>query len=579
MTSTDGPPPEHPSVSKLLLGSEGHTSALLPQVPLLTTMVVIGAAYAPFHPELLVNPLFLAGYVVLALSIVSALLIPWHLLGAKAVLLLPMMGFLAVGLSRAGSQSVLDVMGLLAVFPAIRLASADKYRGAVIGALATAAMIGIPLLFISGSLTSQQLARLTIFPVVVLAVGLTVSVVTARLERQTQAVLATTGRLERALSDSREQRQLLRSILDAVDVGVIALDPDGNAILANNDSLSSEAHAAEEALRRGAPRAEWAAIGEAQKIMFETDRKTPVPADRRPVARAIRGEIYSNYLFWVEEQGRRRAYYATSRPILSNDAGSAGVVVAFSNVTQLLDALTAQNAFVASVSHELRTPLTSILGYADLLRERLDEAGITFTPELDVIERNAQRLRSIVQDLLTAAESTMSISPVRMDLAAAVHNAVDSIAPVARHAGIRIENRVRQPLAAMVDPHRIGQVLDNLLSNAVKYSPSGTAVSVCLQQDPDTGDAVLEIADQGTGISAADAELVFSQFYRSASARNSAVPGAGLGLSIAKSIVDRHGGSIRLIGNPENGTTAVLRLPAGTPQPDDHQAAAGTPAS
>ncbi len=265
----------------------------------------------------------------------------------------------------------------------------------------------------------------------------------------------------------------------------------------------------------------------------------------------------------MEEEAQRRAYYATARPIRTADSGNAGFVVAFADVTALMEASTAQTGFVAAVSHELRTPMTSILGYAELLRERLEEAGLGETPELDVIERNAEKLRSRVQDLLAAAESTMSIAPVRMDLAAAVHSAVDSIAPAAGQRSITIHDNARRPVVALLDPERIGQVLDNLLSNAVKYSSPGSTITVRSRTDHDASQAVLEIEDQGVGISAADQERVFTQFFRAPGARGSSVPGSGLGLSIVKSIVDRHGGSIRLDSSPGKGTTAVLRLPLG----------------
>lgn len=563
MTSTDGAALRSPSVSTQVLGVEGRSRPLLPQLPLVATMLVIGVPFSSFYPELLLNPLFVAGYVVLGISVLSALVTPWHRLGPLAPLLLPMLGFVAVGLSRSGSQSVLDVMGLLSVFPAIRLATADRLRGVVVGTLSTAAIIAIPLLYSTTPITSQQWARVTVLPVVVFGVGLTVSIITQRLRQQAAALRAASHRLETALADSREQHELLESILEAVDVGVVALDSAGAPILTNNRGLARENLAAQQAKQRGAPRPEWEFLGEATKTLFESDRITQIPAERRPVARASRGEMYSNYLFWAEEKDQRRAYYATARPIRSADTGSAGFVVAFANVTALMEASTAQTGFVAAVSHELRTPMTSILGYIDLLRERLEADGVSETPELDVIERNAEKLRSRLQDLMTAAESTMSIAPVRMDLAAAVHSAVDSIGPAAQQRSITIDNKARQAVVALLDPERIGQVLDNLFSNAVKYSGPGTTITVRSRIDMETAQAVLEIEDQGVGITAADQERVFTQFFRSPSARGSAVPGFGLGLSIVKSIVDRHGGSIRLDSRPGEGTMAVLRLPLG----------------
>ncbi|WP_434618361.1 sensor histidine kinase [Arthrobacter sp. A5] len=550
-------------LAMLLVGGRGRYSSLIRLLPLAVPMILTGAVFGTFYPQLFDDPFFATGYLVLFAAMVLAALLPWKRLPRNAPLLLPMLGLLAIGLARAGSQSVLDVLGLMAVFPAIWLATSDRYRGVAVGTAGTAAIVVVPLLLAGSPVTSQQWACLVLLPVVVGGVGLTVSVITGRLEAQTRGLRAATSRLMAALARTGEQRHLLQSILDAVEVGVVAVDAEGNTVLTNNAGLAEELQAAQLAQQRGAPRVEWEAMGEGTKVMFESDRLTPIPPERRPIARANRGEVYSNYLFWTEEQGRRLAYYATSRPVRNADAGTAGFVVAFANVTALMEATAAQTGFVASVSHELRTPLTSILGYTDLLRERLEESDVDPGPELDIIERNANRLRTRVQDLMSSAESTLSIAPVRMDLTAVLNNAVESISRVAQARSIGIINETSGPLVALVDPERICQVLDNLFSNAVKYSRPGTTTTVRCYPDEAAGQAVIEIEDQGIGIAAEDQEHVFTQFFRAPTVRDSEAKGFGLGLNVVKSIVDRHGGSIRLLSAPGEGTTAVLRLPLG----------------
>ncbi|MBG0738352.1 PAS domain-containing sensor histidine kinase [Paeniglutamicibacter antarcticus] len=564
MSSMVRPSATEVPLATLLVGSGGRYSSLIRLLPLAITMFVTGAVFSAAYPQLLAEASFAAGYLVLLGSMVSSVLVPWHRLPRKAPLALPILGLLAIGLARVGSQSVLDVLGLMTVFPAIWLATSDKYRGVAVSTAGTAAIVVVPLLLAGTPFTSQQWARLALLPLVVAAVGLTVSVITGRLEAQTRGLRAATFRLKAALARAGEQKQLLQSILDAVEVGVVAVDADGNTLLTNNPGLAEEHMAAKRAQLRGAPRIEWEAMGEGTKIMYESDRRTPIPPERRPVARANRGEIYSNYLFWTEEHGRRLAYYATSRPVLDAEGRTTGFVIAFANISALMEATAAQNGFVASVSHELRTPLTSILGYTDLLRERLEDSAVNPGPELDIIERNAERLRTRVQDLMSAAESTLSMTPVQMDLTAVVHSAVESIAPAANTRSISIINEVSGPLVALADPDRIGQVLDNLFSNAVKYSEPETTVTVRCHKDAVAGQAVVEIQDQGVGIAEEDQDHVFTQFFRSETARNSNTKGFGLGLNVVKSIVERHGGSIRLLSSPGHGTTAVLRLPLGT---------------
>ncbi len=564
MSSMVRPPAKEVPLATLLVGGGGRYSVLIRLLPLAITMLVTGAIFGAVYPQLRFEALFVGGYLVLLGSMVLAVLVPWKRLPPTAPLALPVLGLLAIGLARVGSQSVLDAFGLMAVFPAIWLATSAKYRGVAVSTAGTAAIVVVPLLLAGMTVTSHQWARLFLLPLVVGAVGLTVSVITSQLEAQTRGMRAASFRLKAALARAGEQRQLLRSILDAVEVGVVAVDADGDTLLTNNPGHAREHLAAQGAQLRGAPRVEWEAMGEGTKVMYESDRLTPIPPERRPIARANRGEIYSNYLFWTEERGRRLAYYATSRPIKDAEDQTTGFVIAFADVTALMEATAAQTGFVASVSHELRTPLTSILGYTDLLRERLEEAAVSPGRELDIIERNAERLRTRVQDLMSAAESTLSMTPLPMDLTAVVHSAVESIAPAANSRFISIINETRGPLVALVDPERIGQVLDNLFSNAIKYSEPETTVTVRCHRDDAAGQAVLEIQDQGIGIAEEDQDDVFSQFFRTETARKSEAKGFGLGLNVVKSIVERHGGSIRLLSSPGNGTTAVLRLPLGT---------------
>jgi signal transduction histidine kinase len=114
-----------------------------------------------------------------------------------------------------------------------------------------------------------------------------------------------------------------------------------------------------------------------------------------------------------------------------------------------------------------------------------------------------------------------------------------------------------------VDPLRISQALDNLVSNAIKYSPDGGSVRVSAS----TGDGLvrLHVEDTGMGMTAADAGRVFTRFFRSPAVRDGSIPGAGLGLSITKAIVERHGGSISCRTRPGHGSTFTLELPADGP--------------
>lgn len=540
------------SVTRGLLGVEDRYQLsrhhlLVRQLPLLLVLAIVIVFMAIFYRNALTDPLFLTGLSIVALSVALAVFVPWTKFPPGTVLLLPIIDIMAIGVARAGTANEVDVLGLLVIFPTIWLANADKERGAWVATVSMAVIILAPTFLTDMLLTPQVWAKLIMLPVIIAAVGLTVSTITQRLET--------------AAAQNRQQRNLLDSILQAIDVGVVALDTQGQAVVTNDEDLATRARLTAVAAD-GSDAAPAAREAMDAMPIYEPDGTTLIPFDRRPLVRAIRGEYFSNSLYWDQIGGEQVARYATSKPVY-NDAGEVvGCVVAFSDVTPLMKAAAAQSMFVAAVSHELRTPLTAILGYTDLLRERLEDDDGPPAPELDVIERGAHRLRVVVEDLLTAASATMSMSPVRLDVAEAIHSALVSIRPTADAAGITLEQDITGPVPALVDPERIGQLLDNLLSNAIKYSPAGTTVSVHARTDSADGQVVVEVQDQGRGISAADKDLIFAPFYRSESARQSSIPGAGLGLSMVKAIAERHGGSIRLHSNTDRGTTAELRLPA-----------------
>jgi PAS domain S-box-containing protein len=221
-----------------------------------------------------------------------------------------------------------------------------------------------------------------------------------------------------------------------------------------------------------------------------------------------------------------------------------------------------KDEFIALVSHELRTPLTSICGYLELLLQDGDVAGL---PEalswLEVIDRNAERLLRLVEDLLLTAQAStgnLALEAGELDVASIVEQAVQAGRPVAAARGIALTWSVETLPAADGDRLRIGQVIDNLLSNALKFTPAGGTVGV--RAYPHNGAVRIEVADTGMGITDDEQTHLFEQFFRTASAQ--AIPGVGLGLSISKAIVEAHHGRISVESTEGVGTTFFVDLPA-----------------
>jgi signal transduction histidine kinase len=246
---------------------------------------------------------------------------------------------------------------------------------------------------------------------------------------------------------------------------------------------------------------------------------------------------------------------------MTDDAGEfRGAVIVYNDVTGLVEALSAREQLVANVSHEFRTPLNSILGSLDLVLEESQGMPPLALQRLGVAQRNAERLLDLVSDVLVSASAVLSLSPRQSDLAGLIENSVGSARVQADQANISLVADVQSPLWAHADPLRIAQVLDNLVSNAIKYSPGGGVVTVRAHGADDW--VYLQVEDTGMGISDDDSRRIFSRFFRAGAARRAAIPGAGLGLSITKSIVERHGGAISCVSRPGSGSTFTVKLPA-----------------
>jgi signal transduction histidine kinase len=225
-----------------------------------------------------------------------------------------------------------------------------------------------------------------------------------------------------------------------------------------------------------------------------------------------------------------------------------------------------KDQFFALVSHELRTPLTSIIGYLELVLE--DDEGLTDHHRrfLGVVDRNARRLLRLVGDLLFVAHveaGRLALEVGEVDLRTLTTEAIEAARPRAEAKDLVLE-AVTQDVPLMAgDRDRLAQVLDNLISNAVKFTPQDGSVTVRLVTRDD--EALIEVHDTGVGIPAAEQDRLFERFYRASTATERAIPGVGLGLTIAKAIVEAHGGTLDFDSVEGAGTTFRVRLPLRPP--------------
>ncbi len=220
-----------------------------------------------------------------------------------------------------------------------------------------------------------------------------------------------------------------------------------------------------------------------------------------------------------------------------------------------------KDEFIGMFSHELRTPLASILGYVEMLRED-GVSGPDAEHCTEVIDRNAKRLLRLIEDLQLLSQiqsGKMAMELRSTDLADIATVAVAERQPEAQRKHIELALSATDVPPLAVDPARIAQLLGNLLSNAIKFTPDGGKVEVTLGTDEDR--AVLTVADTGVGIPAADQERVFERFFRTEIAKRHAIQGPGLGLTIAKAIVEAHNGTIAVDSEEGRGSTFTVSLP------------------
>jgi signal transduction histidine kinase len=222
--------------------------------------------------------------------------------------------------------------------------------------------------------------------------------------------------------------------------------------------------------------------------------------------------------------------------------------------------------FVSNVSHELRTPLTAVKGLVETLRDGAVDDRQVRDRFLATIEDETDRLIRLVNDLLVLSKAdsqALKLKQEPLDVRDLVGRSVHKLAPQVEEKGILVEvSASEEPQWVLADADRIEQVLVNLLDNAIKYSPEGGRITVAIDEgSPAPGLVSITVRDEGVGIPAGDLPRVFERFYRVDRARSRDGGGSGLGLSIAKAIVEAHGGEITLRSEEGQGTTVHFTLP------------------
>jgi len=224
----------------------------------------------------------------------------------------------------------------------------------------------------------------------------------------------------------------------------------------------------------------------------------------------------------------------------------------------------AKDEFIAALSHELRTPLNAVVGWMQMLQQGI-LAEATRTKATEAMARNARMLARLIEDLLDTSRITMghlTIARARVNVDAVVREAIESVLPAAHAKGVAIALQPAAREAAIVgDAQRLQQVVWNVLSNAIKFSPPGSTVTVGVTAPE--GVVAVSVRDEGEGIPPEFLPHVFDRFRQDDSAPPRERSGLGLGLYIARHLIEQHGGTI--VADSEGtgrGATFTIRLPA-----------------
>jgi PAS domain S-box-containing protein len=357
-----------------------------------------------------------------------------------------------------------------------------------------------------------------------------------------------------ALAQMMEERSArLDSILGSMTDGLWVYDANGMVVDVNQAALNMFGLGSRtEAVERGS--------FDQLNLRYPDGRR--VPPDDFPYARALRGQTVPDYLTIARHliTGRDIDLSIAAAPIESY--GIVGAVLVIRDITALQELDRKKDEFLSVASHELRTPLTTIKGYTQLLAQTVNDAApddrmVYLTAVLGEIDR----MMGLISELLDVSR----IETNRLQIHTQPVEWVEFIER--RVSAFRVQNPARRinfnslttPAIVHVDPDRMRQVVDNLLSNAIKYSPDGSEVSLTVTLDGSLIET--SVTDRGIGIPRDEISQLFERFHRARNVSSRYYGGLGLGLYIAKAIVEAHGGAIQVESEEGKGARFVIRLP------------------
>lgn len=352
-----------------------------------------------------------------------------------------------------------------------------------------------------------------------------------------------------------ERSARLDSILGSMTDGLWVYDANGTVVDVNQAALNMFGLAS---------RAEAIEHGSFASLNLRDAEGRVVGHSEMPYARALAGETVPDYLAMGRHfiTGRDLDLSIAAAPIESR--GIVGAVLVIRDITALQELDRKKDEFLSVASHELRTPLTTIKGYTQLLAQTVDD----LEPEeratyINAVLGEIERMMGLISELLDVSRietNRLQIHPQPIAWADFVQSRVSAfrVQHPARAMSFDIADEVASA-SVVADPDRMRQVVDNLLSNALKYSSEGTDIDVRVVVDG--GVVLTSVSDYGIGIPKDEIPQLFERFHRARNVSSRYYGGLGLGLYIARAIVEAHGGNITVVSEEGKGSTFTMRLP------------------
>jgi len=294
----------------------------------------------------------------------------------------------------------------------------------------------------------------------------------------------------------------------------------------------------------------------------KTPDDQPIPPEAIPTQRALQGEVVHGVIIMFPQEGRGNLWLSVSAaPIYTPDGQSHGVVATYTDITALHHLQEQQKGLLQTISHDLRSPLAVIKGHEQVVASMLAEQGVngTIQQSLAAIERSVNRMDLMIQDLVDATRwegGQLELKCEPVNLPHYLDDLLQRVSMALAAKRVQVEMPDDLPLV-YADYARLERILVNLLSNALKYSDPDTLVRVKAQ--PQDGEVVITVTDQGTGIPPEALPHLFERFYRVPGEQK--VEGIGLGLYITKVLVEAHGGRIWGESDVGKGSTFYFTLP------------------